>query len=234
VTGRRSDGHSKAKTLAKPLREAAIEHAKEITQQQMADSLDQGRKGKTKKKKKVPAHLLEQGSPEFSELGDSSSFREEPIQVQFSAKEPSLEERRFADVIRLRLAYEHEIKMYGDNDEYKDQLAAAKIEWLKINDLYKKLLQARIQQVEDTGTTSMNEPYRSAVEKLAGPKKRKRLVVQDDEDSPQVSSSTSRLQDGMYCKPKVDVEDDLEPEVLDAMRQFQEMEEDADEEADVV
>jgi hypothetical protein len=36
--------------LPKPLREAAIEHAKEITQQDMSNSLDQVKKGKKKKK----------------------------------------------------------------------------------------------------------------------------------------------------------------------------------------
>ena len=51
VVGKRSDGHSK--TLPKPLREAAIQHAKEVTQQNMLDSLDQGKKTK-KKKRKVP------------------------------------------------------------------------------------------------------------------------------------------------------------------------------------
>ena len=46
VTSKRSDGSSK--TLPKPLREAAIQHAKEITQQHMLDSLDQGKKTKKK------------------------------------------------------------------------------------------------------------------------------------------------------------------------------------------
>ena len=54
ITGRRTDGHTK--TLPKPLREAAIEHAKEITQQDMSDSLDRGKKGK--KKRKNPFKLL--------------------------------------------------------------------------------------------------------------------------------------------------------------------------------
>jgi hypothetical protein len=235
VTGRRSDGHSNARTLPKPLRQAAIEHAKVITQQQMANDVQQGVKGK-KKKKRAPAHLLNQGSPEFSELGDSLSNREEPIQIQFSAKEPSVEERRFADVIRLRLACDHEIKMYGDDPEYEEELAAAKTQWIKTNKLYKKLLQERIEghntegvSQEVTGFTSnTNQSYRSAVEKLAGPKKRRRIVVDDDDgESSKDPSSTSRLQDGLYCKPRVDVEDDIEPDVLDAMRQFKEMEEDA-------
>lgn len=234
MTGRRSDGHSKAKTLPKPLRQAAIEHAKEITQQQMATDVQLGVKGK-KKKKRTPAHLLDQGSPEFSELGDSMSNREEPIQIQFSAKEPSVEERRFADVIRLKLACEQEIKMYGDDPEYEEELAAAKAQWIKTNKLFKKLLQERIDgrnteevSQEVTGSTSnINQSYRSAVEKLAGPKKRRRIVVDDDGDSPNDPSSTSRLQDGVYCKPLVNVEDVIEPDVLDAMRQFKEMEEDA-------
>ena len=92
VTGKRSDGHSK--TLPKPSREVLIEHAKEIKQQNMSDSLgDRGRKGK-KKKKKVPPHVLDMGSPELSELGDTLSFREEPIHIEFFAKEPSAEDLR--------------------------------------------------------------------------------------------------------------------------------------------
>ena len=51
VVGKRSDdGHTK--TLPKPLREAAIQHAKEVTQQNMLDSLDHSKK--IKKKRKVP------------------------------------------------------------------------------------------------------------------------------------------------------------------------------------
>ena len=50
------------------------------------------------------------------------------------------------------------------------------------------------------------------------------MVVDDDEDSPKDSSSTSRLHDGLYCKP--DSQADLEPDVLEAMRQFQAMQED--------
>ena len=66
----------------------------------MSDSLDRGKKGK-KKRKKNPPHLLDIGSPQLiSDLGDSTSYREEPIHIEFSAKEPSSADRRFADVIR--------------------------------------------------------------------------------------------------------------------------------------
>jgi hypothetical protein len=64
--------------------------------------LDRGRKGKKKKKKKTP-HVLDMGSPQLSDLGDSTSFREEPIHIEFSAKEPSAADPRFADVIRFKL-----------------------------------------------------------------------------------------------------------------------------------
>jgi len=115
VVEKRSDGHSK--TLPKPLREAAIQHAKEVTtQQSMLDSLDQGKKTK-KKKRKVPPHVLDMGFPELSELGETASFRDEPIHIEFSAKEPSAEDRRFADVIRFKLACEAELKMYGDSED---------------------------------------------------------------------------------------------------------------------
>jgi hypothetical protein len=228
VVGKRSDGHSK--TQPKPLRNAAIEHAKELTQQQMADGIDKGRK---KKKRKNAPHLLDQGSPDFSELGeDSASYRDQPIQIQFSAKEPSAAERRFADVIRLRLACEAEMKMFADNEEYKDLYEDAKKQWISTNSLYKKMLQERIALGNDEPSSSReegkhpNQSYNSSVEKLAPPQKRRRLVVEEDEDSPKDSSSTSRLQDGLYCKPVPQA--DLEPEVLEAMRQFQAMQEDED------
>ena len=127
--------------MPKPLREAAIEHAKEITKQNMLDSLDEGKK-KKKKKRKIPLHVLDMGSPELSELGDTASFREEPIHIEFSAKEPSAEDRRFADVIRFKLACEVELK-YGDTVEFSEEVAATKKDWLKANSLYKKLLQQR-------------------------------------------------------------------------------------------
>ena len=79
-------------------------------QQNMLDSLDHGKKNK-KKKSKVPPHVLNMGSPELSELGDTAFFRNEPIHIEFSAKEPSAEDRRFADVIRFKLACEAELKM---------------------------------------------------------------------------------------------------------------------------
>ena len=66
----------------------------------MSNSLDRGKKGK-KKRKKNPPHLLDIGSPQLiTDLGDSTSYREEPIHIEFSAKEPSSADRRFADVIR--------------------------------------------------------------------------------------------------------------------------------------
>ena len=65
------------------------------------------------------------------------------------------------------------------------------------------------------------------MEKLAPPQKRRRLVVDEDEDSPKDSSSTSRLHDGLYCKP--DPQADLDPDVREAMRQFQQaLQEDED------
>ena len=93
ITGRRTDGHTK--TLPKPIREAAIEHAKEITQQDMSDSLDRGKKGKKKRKK----------NPLIYSIWDLRNSVIQAIQlliihIEFSAKEPSAADRRFADVIR--------------------------------------------------------------------------------------------------------------------------------------
>ena len=54
--------------------------------------------------KKNPPHLLDMGSLQLSDLGDSTSYREEPNYIEeFSAKEPSAADRRFADVIRSDL-----------------------------------------------------------------------------------------------------------------------------------
>ena len=46
--------------------------------------------------------------------------------MEFSSKGPSAEDRRFADVIRFKLACEAEMKMYGDSDEFSEQVAATK------------------------------------------------------------------------------------------------------------
>jgi hypothetical protein len=228
VTGKRSDGGSK--TQPKPLREAAIQHAKEITQQHMLDSLDQGKKTK-KKKRKVPPHVLDMGSPELSELGDTSSFREEPIHIEFSAKEPSAEDRRFADVIRFKLACEAELKMYGDSEEYRDQVTAAKKEWIKANTLYKTLLQQRSSVlgtppdvIEDSyvGAAAAPQYQNTSLDKLAPRPKRRRQIQEDEDDLP--ASSSSSLTDGLYCKPLQD--DQVSPGTLQAIRKVQEFEDD--------
>ena len=108
----------------------------------MSDSLDRGKKGKKKSKKKPP-HVLDMGSPQLSDLGDSTSYREEPIHIEFSAKEPSAADRRFADVIRFKLACEGEMKMYGDDEQYREEFQTAKKQWLTANNLYKQLLHER-------------------------------------------------------------------------------------------
>ena len=229
VTGKRSDGGSK-KTLPKPLREAAIQHAKEITQQHMLDSLDHGKKTK-KKKRKVPPHVLDMGSPELSELGDTTSFRDEPIHIEFSAKEPSAEDRRFADVIRFKLACEAELKMYGDSEEYRDQVTATKKEWIKANTLYKTLLEQRssvlgrrADVIEDSyiGAASAPEYRNTSLDKLAPRPKRRRQIPDDEDDLP--ASSSSSLTDGLYCVPVKDAQ--VSPGTLQAIRKVQEFEDD--------
>ena len=228
VTGKRSDGSSK--TLPKPLREAAIQHAKEITQQHMLDSLDQGKKTK-KKKRKIPPHVLDMGSPELSELGDTTSFRDEPIHIEFSAKEPSVEDRRFADVIRFKLACEAELKMYGDSEEFRDQVIATRKEWIKANTLYKTLLQQRSSVlgsppdvIEDSyiGAAAAPQYRNTSLDKLA-PRPKRRRQIQDDEDDLPASSSSS-LTDGLYCKPLKD--DQVSPGTIQAIRKVQEFEDD--------
>ena len=225
VTGKRSDGSSK--TLPKPLREAAIQHAKEITQQNMLDSLGHGKK--KKKKRKVPPHVLDMGSPDLSELGDTASFRDEPIHIEFSAKEPSAEDRRFADVIRFKLACEAELKMYGDSEEFRDQVSEAKKEWIKANTLYKTLLQQRssvlgpsndVVQDSYVRTASAPEYQNKSLDQLA-PRPKRRRHIQDDEDDLPASSSSS-LTDGLYCVPVKD--NQVSPGTIQAIRKVQEFE----------
>ena len=67
----------------------------------MSNSLDQGKKGK-KKRKKNPPHLLDMGSPQLSDLGDSTSYREEPIHIEFSAKEPSAYSSHVMHIVKFR------------------------------------------------------------------------------------------------------------------------------------
>ncbi len=227
VVGKRSDGHTK--TLPKPLREAAIQHAKEVTQQNMLDSLDHGKKNK-KKKRKVPPHVLDMGSPELSELGDTASFRDEPIHIEFSAKEPSAEDRRFADVIRFKLACEAELKMYGDSEEFREQVTETKREWIKANTLYKTLLQQRSSILGTRGdivedsyvAAAASSEYRNTSLDTLAPRPKRRRQIRDDEDDLPASSSKS-LTDGLYCVPVKD--NQVSPGTVQAIRKVQEFEE---------
>ena len=202
--GKRSDGHSK--TLPKPLREAAIQHAKEVTQQNMLDSLVRGKKTK-KKKRKVPPHVLDMGSPELSELGETASFRDEPIHI------------------------EAELKMYGDSEEFRDQVTETKREWIKANTLYKTLLQQRSSIlgsrgdiVEDSyvAAASSSEYRNTSLDNLAPRPKRRRQIRDDEDDLP--ASSSSSLTDGLYCVPVKDNE--VSPGTLQAIWKVQEFEDD--------
>jgi hypothetical protein len=144
------------------------------------------------------------GSPQLSDLGDSTSYREEPIHIEISAKEPSAAARRFADVIRFKQACEGEMKMYGDDEQYREELKAAKKQWLEANNLYKQLLQERSSVtgdhvVEEPREDPSSQFHHSSLQKLVRrPKKRRRVVVDDsDEDLPALSSSNV-LEDGLY------------------------------------
>ena len=149
------------------------------------------------------------GSPQLSDLGDSTTFREEPIHIEFSAKEPSSSDRRFADVIRFKLACEGEMKMYGDDEQYAEELKEAKKQWLKANNTYKKLLQERSSVTGDEDPISQADPIpqfqHSSVHQLSRRPKKRRRVVEDnsDEDLPAASSS-SQLEEGLYCMPLTD------------------------------
>ena len=187
----------------------------------MLDSLDHGRKTK-KKKRKVPPHVLDMGSPELSELGDTVSYRDEPIHKEFSVKEPSAEDRRFADVIRFNLACEAELKMYGDSEEFRDQVTETKKEWIKANTLYKNLLQQRslvLGRCDDVVKDSQLLLLSIRIDHWTRPKRRRQ--IQDDEDDLPASSSSS-LTDGLYCVPVKDKQ--VSPATLEAIRKVQEFE----------
>ena len=169
------------------------------------------------------------GSPDLSELGDTASFRDEPIHIEFSAKEPSAEDRRFADVIRFKLACEAELKMYGDSEEFRDQVSEAKKEWIKANTLYKTLLQQRssvlgpsndVVQDSYVRTASAPEYQNKSLDQLA-PRPKRRRHIQDDEDDLPASSSSS-LTDGLYCVPVKD--NQVSPGTIQAIRKVQEFE----------
>ena len=90
------------------------------------------------------------------------------------------------------------MKMYGDSDEFSEQVAATKKQWLKANTLYKKLLQQRSfvlgqdDVVEDSyaNATSTSQYQNRALDKLA-PRPKRRRKIQDDEDDQPASSSSS-------------------------------------------
>ena len=74
------------------------------------------------------------------------------------------------------------MKIYGDDDEeYQDQLKAAKKQWLKANNLYKLLLEERSSVIGGSGSVeevdaedSSSQFQHSSLEKLAPrPKKRR-------------------------------------------------------------
>ena len=101
--------------------------------------------------------------------------------------------------------------MYGDDEQYREDLDAAKKQWLKANNLYKKLLQKRSSVL---GGHVMEEPRAdpssqfqdSSLHKLAPKPKKRRSIINDDdgdEDLPASSSSTV-LEDGLYCLPLTD------------------------------
>ena len=121
--------------------------------------------------------------------------------------------------------------MYGDSEEFRDQVIATKKEWLKANTLYKTLLQQRSSVlgrpkdvIEDSyiGAASAPEYRNTLLDKLA-PRPKRRRQIQDDEDDLPASSSSS-LTDGLYCVPVKDKE--VSPDTLQAIRKVQEFKDD--------
>ena len=121
--------------------------------------------------------------------------------------------------------------MYGDNEEFRDQVTETKREWIKANTLYKTLLQQRSSVlgtrgdiVEDSyvAAASSSEYRNPSLDNLA-PRPKRRRQIRDDEDDLPASSSTS-LTDGLYCVPVKD--NQVSPGTLQAIRKVQEFEDD--------
>ena len=119
--------------------------------------------------------------------------------------------------------------MYGDSDEFTEEVAATKKEWLKANTLYKKLLQQRSLVL---GQVDVVEDFYAGAEQIFGQTGAKTQETQtnqikDDKDK-QPATSSSSLTDGLYCLPLKDNE--VSPSTLAAIRKVQE---NADEEETV-
>ena len=121
--------------------------------------------------------------------------------------------------------------MYGDSEEFRDQVIATRKEWIKANTLYKTLLQQRSSVlgsppdvIEDSYLGASAAPqYRNTSLDKQAPRPKRRRQIQDDEDDLPASSSSS-LTDGLYCKPLKD--DQVSPGTLQAIRKVQELEDD--------
>ena len=121
--------------------------------------------------------------------------------------------------------------MYGDSEEFRDQVTETKREWIKANTLYKTLLQQRSavlgnrgEIVEDSyiAAASSSEYRNTSLDNLAPRPKRRRQIRDDEDDLP--ASSSSSLTDGLYCVPVKDNE--VSPGTLQAIWKVQEFEDD--------
>ena len=114
-------------------------------------------------------------------------------------------------------------------------LFEGKKQWLKANNLYKQLLQERSSVtggdhvVEEPIQAPIPQFQHSSLSKLAPRPKKRRRVVEDnsDEDLPAASSS-SVLEDGLYCLSLTDKP--LSPDIAAAIVNAQEEDEEEDEE----
>jgi hypothetical protein len=121
--------------------------------------------------------------------------------------------------------------MYGDSEEFRDQVFETKREWLKANTLYKTLLQERssilrscADIVEDSyvAAAASSEYRNTSLDKLAPRPKRRRHIQEEEEDRP--ASSSSSLTDGLYCVPVKEYQ--VSPGTSQAIRKVQEFEDD--------
>ena len=146
MLGRRTDSGSR--TLAKPLRQTAKAHAAELTLRQMDESLARGEAdsgGRNKNKKRQAAHLLPD-TPGMSTLDSSPQHgrRHEVITIRFSREELKEEDRRIADVLRVRMGLESQLKILKEYASDRiDEIQKYSTRLLEVNEKYLQLLELR-------------------------------------------------------------------------------------------
>ena len=128
------------------------------------------------------------------------------------------------------------MKMYGDDEQYREEFQTAKKQWLTANNLYKQLLHERScitgdRVVEEPSQAPSSQFQHSSLKSSAQRPKKRRRVVNDDSDSELPASSSSNvLEDGLYCLPLTDKPLSLDVAAALLNAQEEDNEENADDE----